>query len=43
MLILGRSGAPAIMGGAFYRDELVKENGSWKFISRKIEFDPLTV
>lgn len=43
MLILGRSGVPAIMGSAVYRDELVKENGSWKFKSRKIEFDPLTV
>ncbi len=43
MLKLGRSGAPAIRGGAVYRDELVKENGSWKFKSRKIEFDPLTV
>ena len=43
MLMLGRSGAPAIMGGAVYRDELAKENGSWEFKSRRMEFDPLTV
>jgi hypothetical protein len=43
MLILPKSGVPSILGTAIYRDELIKVNGEWKFKTRKIEFDPLTI
>ena len=43
MLILPKSGVPSIIGTAVYRDTLMKIDGHWRFKSRKIEFDPLTV
>jgi hypothetical protein len=43
MMILSKTGVPSIQGTAVYRDELVKVDGIWKFKTRKIEFDPLTV
>ena len=43
MLILPRSGIPSVLGTATYRDQLIKVNGVWKFMTRKIEFDPITL
>ena len=43
MLIMPKSGVPNIVGTAVYHDELIKHDNTWKFKSRKIEFDPLTV
>lgn len=35
----GASDAPTIAQGGYYEDELIRENGRWKFLSREAVLD----